>query len=328
MHSFVHKLPTEERSFSVRISCLTDELVRGVQTVERATSSKDTIPILTGILIDAGSNGITLKANDLEIAIEKTITGAVMEPGQVVVEGKYFAQIVRHLPEGNVELKYDESTNSIQISVGTVNFAINSLPADEFPQAPSFSDSDSWSVDQVSLRKGIEQTVFATGKEESRPFLMGVLLESDGKELNLVATDSNRLAHRQISLEVKEDVEPVKLNVLVPTRTLNELSRLLGDDDVPLEIRAAGGQIGFFFPDTILISRLIEAKFPDYRQVIPKEHTIAFRVNRQAFQAALQRSSLIAKKGPAISVFRLDGGVLQISSREAEIGRASCRERV
>lgn len=307
----------------MRISCLTDELVRGVQTVERATSSKDTIPILTGILIDAGSNGITLKANDLEIAIEKTITGAVMEPGQVVVEGKYFAQIVRHLPEGNVELKYDESTNSIQISVGTVNFAINSLPADEFPQAPSFSDSDSWSVDQVSLRKGIEQTVFATGKEESRPFLMGVLLESDGKELNLVATDSNRLAHRQISLEVEEDVEPVKLNVLVPTRTLNELSRLLGDDDVPLEIRAAGGQIGFFFPDTILISRLIEAKFPDYRQVIPKEHTIAFRVNRQAFQAALQRSSLIAKKGPAISVFRLDGGVLQISSREAEIGSSS-----
>lgn len=308
----------------MQIQCLTEDLVRGVQTVERAAASKDTIPILTGILIDAGTHGIVLKANDLEIAIERKIAGTVLQPGQVVVEGKYFAQIVRHLPDGSVELRYNEGSNSVEISVGTVNFSITSLPADEFPQAPNFVDANSWTVAQGSFKQGIEQTVFATGKEESRPFLMGVLFESDGTNLNLVATDSNRLAYRQISLAVEEGTQLEKMNVLVPTRALNELVRLLSDDkEETIDIRVVPGQIGFFFPDTVLISRLIEAKFPDYRQVIPKEHTIAFRVNRQIFQAAIQRSSLVAKRGPAISIFRLEGGVLQITSREAEIGSST-----
>lgn len=287
--------------------------------MERAAASKDTIPILQGILVDAGSDGIRLVANDLEIAMECTIVGSVLEPGRVVLGARYFAQIVRHLPEGNVDIRYDASSNSVAITAGSAQFQVNCLPPDEFPATVDFKDVAPLKVAQSDFRSGIEQTVFATGKDESRPFMTGVLLEAEGNELNLVATDSNRLAHRRVHLnETVSDGEAP--NALVPTRAMSELIRLLSNDDEEIEILVAENQISFFTQQARLTSRLIEARFPNYRQVIPSEYTISFQVDRRLFQSALERSSLIAKKGPAIVLFRLESGILTLSSREAEVG--------
>ncbi len=324
MNRLFHSIPTdEERGRVVHINCLTEELAKGVQTVERAAASKDTIPILKGILVDAGSGGIRFAANDLEIAVECTIVGSVLEAGRIVVEAKYFAQIVKHLPSGNVDVKYDASSNSAAITAGSAQFHVNCLPADEFPATVDFSSAETIKVEQAGLRVGIEQTVFATGKDESRPFMTGIYMEAVNDELNLVATDSNRLAHRTLALADSLGEGQEGLKVLVPTRAMNELAKLLSAPDAEVEIVVAENQVGFLTDGAKLTSRLIEARFPNYRQVIPSEYTVSFRVDRRIFQSAVERSALIAKKGPAIVLFSLESGVLTLSSREAEVGRSS-----
>ena len=307
----------------MHINCLSDELAKGVQMVERAAATKDTVPAMKGILIEAGTEGIRLAANDLEIAIECGIVGSVLNPGRVVLEARYLAQIVRHLPEGNVDLALDSATNTVAISAGKAHFTVNCLPADEFPAIAALDLATALRVTKEDLRLGIEQTIFATGRDESRPFMTGVLMESTDNALNLVATDSNRLAFTQVAyVEAKTEAQG-DLNVLIPTRAMGELVRILSVGEGEVYIAMAENQVGFVTEEAKLTSRLIQARFPNYQQVIPTEHSVSFQVDRRLFQSALERSALIAKKGPAIVVFRLESGQLNLSSREAEVGSSS-----
>lgn len=314
----------------MHITLSRDQLTNGVGTVLRAVSPKSTLPILSGIKMEAFEAQVRLTATDLEFGIETTIDAQVETSGRVVVPARYFAEISRKLPAQDVILRFNTAESTLEISSGKASFSIKTMDPDEFPSLPEISDGSPWYIPEGDLRKLVRETALAASTEDARPFLTGVSVTTDPSSITMVATDSFRLAYRTIALA--DDTRPQR-TCIIPARMLNELARnLTADGTRDVCVMISERQAMFRTGSTTYVTRLLEGQFPDYTQVLPKTYNTRITADTAALLAAVERTSLLGKDESGkdeYSTVRLaisaDGegeGLVTVSASTTEVGKA------
>lgn len=304
----------------MKISCAKNLLVHAVQTVQKAFAAKTTMPILTGIYLSASDNVLELQATDYEIGISCKINVQVYEPGAIVLSGRYFQELVRRLPGDTIEISSENVEKTIQITSNSSQFNLLSLPAEEFPVLKPLTSTNIMQVKDNILQDIIKKTVFACATDEARPIFTGGLLEIDGQDIRMVATNTHRLA-------LKKDVLNTATNsvkMIVPAKILSELARLLvSDTPIDVTVYWHKNQVAFAFDEIYLIARLIEGQFPDYNKVIPPNFATTVLINSDNFFAAVERVSLLAREGE-YNVVKLSfkNDEIVINSNNPDIGKA------
>lgn len=306
-----------------------DRLLASIQDVVKAISSRTAIPILTGMKIEAKEDGITLTGSDSDISIESFIPkeedGIVyveqIEPGSIVLQAKYFPEIVRKVPMNAVEIESDAQLN-VTIRSGSAEFKLNGQDAEEYPQLPKLHSEDSFELPADLLKNVIKETVFAVSTQETRPLLTGVNVRVQEDQLHFVATDSHRLASRQIPVSTNEAALGFQ-NVVIPGKSLTELNKILDENQDPVEIRITNNQILFRTKHLYFLSRLLEGNYPDTSRLIPSESKTALLIDTKELLRSIDRASLLAKenRNNVVKLVTQDSGQLEISSNSPEVGR-------
>ena len=311
------------------------DLVAALQTVERAVSTRQTIPVLGGVLLTAEGGQLRLYATDLELAVECAIPAQVEEAGAAVVEARYLHQVVRRLEEGEVIIEKAADSGVVNVMAPGSRLSLQYQPADDFPRLAEVEEGTSFNIRRSTLLSMIRATLFAAATDPGRPFLTGVLFEVEPEEIRLVATDGNRLAFRRHVWIDGEKPPLAPWKAIVPGRSLGELMRGAGSIPVPqrdagddagdeedheVKVEADRKEISFTWPNYRLTTRLIEGQFPNYRPVIPAQQRLSIVVPRDPFLAALERTAVLSRTGTAFTTLTLENGILRLRSREAEVG--------
>lgn len=271
--------------------CEKQKLQEGVLITQKAITGKSTMPILEGIYINAKKEGLTLIGSDMDVSIETKVEADVIEEGTVVIDSKIFGEIIRKLPNSDVRIEIIEN-DTLQISCQKSVFNVVYMNYEEFPSLPTIDEKKQIQVPQNILKNMIKSTSFAIAQDETRPILQGILFELKDRKLNLVALDGYRLALKTEYLDSDFDIE-----VVIPGKTLNEVSKILEDVDSIVNITFTNNHILFNLEQTKIISRLLDGKYVNYNSLLPQEHKILVEVNKQQFQNGIERASLMAKEG-------------------------------
>ncbi|MFH0855579.1 MAG: DNA polymerase III subunit beta [Candidatus Omnitrophota bacterium] len=266
-----------------------DVLLGGIQTVQNVVITKATLPILSNILIETQPGSLRLTATDLDIGISCVIPVDIQEQGAITVPAKRFSDIIKELPVDGVSVT-TKKNNQINIETELCQFKIMGLAREEFPKLPEFKDKEVIKLDQALLKQMLNLTSFAVSFDESRYILNGILFKINKNNLTLVATDGKRLA----IIEKKINHAPEKdIGIIIPVKTIHELNRNLREDG-ELSLVLGSNQALFDLGNIIVISRLIEGEFPDYRQVVPPVSENKVRVERGQFLLAVKRAVLLS----------------------------------
>ncbi|MED3784202.1 DNA polymerase III subunit beta [Geobacillus stearothermophilus] len=313
----------------MNISIDREALTRSVQDVMKAVSTRTTIPILTGIKLTATALGVTLTGSDSDISIESFIPLEkegrllvdVKRPGSIVLQARFFAEIVKKLPQQTVEIETEDNFLTV-IRSGHSEFRLNGLNADEYPRLPQIEEENVFQIPADLLKTIIRQTVFAVSTSETRPILTGVNWKVENNELVCTATDSHRLAMRKVKIEAGH---AVSYNVVIPGKSLNELSKILDDGSAPVDIVITANQVLFKAEHLLFFSRLLDGNYPETARLIPTESKTTMTVNAKEFLQAIDRASLLAREGRnnVVKLATLPGGLLEISSVSPEIGKVT-----
>jgi len=299
----------------VKIFCSQRNLNNSVNIVQKAVSTKTTLPILKGILLEASNNKLKLVGNDLDIGIENTIDCEVIEEGSIVISSKLFGDIIRKLPDADVMIEVD-SSNNVTIKCQNSEFKLIGQSSLEFPELPYIEKDNNYLISQDLLKNMIRQTIFATSQDETRPILTGVLIETNENNISMVAIDGYRLALRKAYINTN-----ITNKAVIPNKTLNEVIRIIGNDcDGDVEISFTDKHILFTINETKIISRLLEGEFINYKQIIPKECKSKVLVKTNDLLDSIERASLLAKEGKNNLIkLSIKDDIIDISSN-VEIG--------
>lgn len=306
-----------------------DQLVASILNVMKAISQRTAIPILTGMKIEAKKSGLILTGSDSDISIEAyipseedgTIFVEEIEEGSVVLNAQYFSDIIRKLPENTVMIEADSQLN-VTIQSGKSVFKLNGQDAEEYPQLPTLQTEHSFEIQADLLKTLIKQTAFAVSTMETRPILTGVNLTLKDGLLNFTATDSHRLASRDIHIK---NTKLEFSNVVIPGKSLNELNKILDDTEDMIEISVANNQILFRTKQFNFLSRLLDGNYPETSRLIPDQSKTTITVQTKSLQNTIDRASLLAKN-ESNNVVRLttkDQQTIEITSKSPEIGKVA-----
>ncbi len=306
-----------------------EALVQSVQDVMKAVSPRTTIPILTGIKIAATPQGVTLTGSDSDISIESFIPTEeedkvlveVIETGSIVLQARFFSEIVKKLPENTIEIEVQPNFLTV-IRSGKAEFSLNGLDAEEYPRLPQIEEENVFKIPTDLLKTIIRQTVFAVSTSETRPILTGVNWRIENGELICTATDSHRLALRKAKIETENQQS---YNVVIPGKSLNELSKILDDSNDPVDIVITANQILFKTKHLLFFSRLLDGNYPETTRLIPTDSKTDIIVNAKEFLQAIDRASLLAREGRnnVVKLTTLNDGIIEISSISPEIGKVT-----
>ncbi len=298
--------------------CSQDDLYDIVQIVARGVSGRSTQPVQNNIYLSSQGESLRVVATDLEyVGIDATIPATVDEEGAITVPARYFTQIAGNLPAGEVSLAANEA-DTLAISCGSASYDIRGVAADDFQMLPEIVDAAEFSLPQAYLHELLRQTTFAASQDETRPILTGVLFAGADGKLQLVATDTYRLALRTSDSEVLQDQRAI-----VSVRVLNELLRILDDEsDEPAEIAVSDTLVRFEVGAITVASRLIEGEFPNYAKVVPDEEGLdkCITVSTEDLENALRRALIVAREDANRVVFRTGDGNLQITADSPDVG--------
>ncbi|WP_173918074.1 DNA polymerase III subunit beta [Halobacillus sp. Marseille-Q1614] len=304
-----------------------DQLMESVQNVMKAISSRTTIPILTGIKVEATTEGVKLTGSDSDITIESYIPaeedGIVyvenIEPGSIVLQAKYFPDIVRKLPQKNVDIESDDKRN-VTIKSGKAEFHLNGQDAEEYPQLPQLHTEDSFELPTDLLKNLIRQTVFAVSSSETRPILTGVHVQLVDEQLHFTATDSHRLASRKIPL--KREGQGEIPAVVIPGKSLTELNKILDDSDEPIEISLTENQVLFRTKHLYFLSRLLDGNYPETSRLIPDQSKTVVKIDTKELLQSIDRASLLAKenRNNVVRLITQEGNQIEINGNSPEVG--------
>ncbi|MCA1322247.1 DNA polymerase III subunit beta [Bacillus tianshenii] len=304
-----------------------DKLVQSVQDVLKAVSSRTTIPILTGIKIVATEEGVTLTGSDSDISIESFIpceedgteNVEVKASGSVVLQARFFSEIIKKLPMDTVELEVQNQFVTT-IRSGKSEFNLNGQDAAEYPHLPQIEEDSVFKLPTDLLKNIIRQTVFAVSTSETRPILTGVNWKLENHELTCIATDSHRLALRKAKIDAENNLA---CNVVIPGKSLNELNKILDDTNELLDIVITDNQVLFKAKNILFFSRLLDGNYPDTSRLIPAESKTDITVSTKDFLQAIDRASLLAREGRnnVVKLATLEQSALEISSNSPEVGK-------
>ncbi len=294
-------------------------LSEALQTVSRAVAPRTTLPVLAGIFLKAEEDHLQLLASDLEMAIRSRVAADVERAGAVVVPARYFAELVKRAPAGDIEIAVNPDNWTVELQWAGADYVIHGEAPENYPSLPFGEDDGSCTLEQAMLKEMIRQTVFAAATDEARPVLTGCLMRLRNGHVEMVATDGFRLAYRRVPL-VDDDQGLTDSGVVIPARALQEVARLLGDQGT-VSISARANQATFTVADTKLMTRLLEGQFPAFEKVIPGHYRSMMRLDRQRFHQGCERAALLGRdRGMGVRL-TVQGGTLTITGVSSEVGR-------
>ncbi|MFC2046109.1 DNA polymerase III subunit beta [Chloroflexota bacterium] len=312
----------------MKISCLQENMARGLATVGRAVAARTTLPILSNILLQTDEGQLRLAATNFELGINCWIGAIVEEEGSITIPARLLTDFVNSLPPGQIDMELADRTQTLNLKSARFEANIKGIDAGEFPDVPtaeSIGDHDNLHLDADTFRRMIDQSVFAAATDESRPILTGVLAQFHQGGLTLAAADGFRLA--VTSADVGVDLDETT-SVIIPARTLAELNRVSTEqeDSIRLTVTPARNQILFHMNNTDLVSQLIEGNFPDYTQIVPKGHATRSLVDTEELLKAVKVAFLFARD--AANIIRLNivpgsdltPGQVIVTGTSAELG--------
>ena len=313
----------------MKITCLQENLSRGLAVVGRAVANRATLPVIHNVLLSVDQSMLKLSATNLEIAMTTWVGAKIEEEGSITVPARLLTEFVNSLPNDPINLQLDEGSGLLEISSGSSKAHINITDASEFPPIPTVDDGIAAEVDPLVLRSAITRVAFAAATEESRPVLTGVELKLDESKFTMAAADGFRLAvHHGALLKAV----PEEMSVIIPARTMNELNRLISDREEPVEIlmTPAKGQVMFRIrgSDTVeIVSQLLQGTFPNYEQLIPQSYTTRAVMDLPTVLRAARTASIFARDGSNIIRMHLmpaeadtEPPKVEISARSEEVG--------
>lgn len=293
--------------------------------VGRAVATRSTLPITQNILLVTEPSRLKLSATNLEMATTCWIGAKVEQEGSITIPARLFVDLVNSLPNDLIEITLPTNSHTVELKSGRFQASINGIDAEDFPPIPQISEGITTNIEATALKEGITQVTFAAASEESRPVLTGISAEFENEQLNLAAADGFRLAVHKTTLG--SPVEQ-KTTVIIPARTLNELNRLLGEQEEPVEItiNQQKSQILFRLKNAEMVSQLIQGSFPNYSQVIPQSYTTRAVVDFAEFLRVIKMSSVFARDASGIVRVvvtpgaELTPGKMTVSAQAEEIG--------
>jgi len=298
----------------MNLKCPKTNLLRAVSTVQNVVTGRTTLPVLSNILLEADKKGLRLSATDLNITMVAVAECDVTATGAVAVAGKRLADIVRELPDGDIEIEVDKDW-SVTISSSTSVFKLRGIPKDDFPTIQKVPDKADIEVPQAVLGEMIRKTVFAASHDESRHVLNGLYVKLGATRITMVATDGRRLTLFGKEAEIGgEDRE-----MIIPAKAVIELSRVLGDEG-NVGLSMMDNQIGFTIDGTHMTCRLIEGTFPNYEQVLPKKNDKVVGLDRTELMQAVRRMSLVTDEKSNSVKFEVSPKQLVLTAGAADVG--------
>ncbi len=296
----------------MRVVLERSNLLKSLGHVHRVVERRNTIPILSNVLLTANAASLEMKATDLDLEMTEATAAKVERAGATTVPAHLLYEIVRKLPDGaEVMLKADEDGTSMSVISGRSSFRLQCLPQSDFPALTAGSFSHIFRLEAETLKKLIEKTQFAISTEETRYYLNGIFLhthDASGKlKLRSVATDGHRLARAEVDAPAGSEGMP---GIIIPRKTVSELQKLVDDPDVAVTTELSETKIRFTIGSVVLTSKLIDGTFPDYQRVIPTGNDKQLVIDRQSFAQAVDRVSTISsERGRAVKLSIADGQV-------------------
>jgi DNA polymerase-3 subunit beta len=309
----------------MKVSCLQENLAKGLSIVGRAVSPRSTLPVLGNVLLATDAGRLKLSATNLEVGINCWIGAKVEEEGAVTVPARTFIDLVNALPPERVDMELVVRTQTLNLRASRSEANVKGIDAQEFPLVPVPEGEGGISIEADVLRTAIDQVAFAAATDESRPILTGVLAKFEDTQLTLAAADGFRLSVRTIPLP---HAVPDPFSVIVPARALTELGRVSGEqkDPVVVTVTPTRNQVLFQLTDIVLVSQLIDGNFPDYRQIIPGERTTHTVMDTATFLKACKTALIFARDAAHITRLHvkpgseLAPGHVVVSATSAETG--------
>ena len=302
----------------MKVSIARSELLDALTVVGKGMSARSTLPILSGILFRASGGEIQMQSTDLEISVRCTVPALIENEGDIVLPGKLLSDIVRNLPEAAVTIETDGETAHIRCQQSS--FTIRTLHSTDFPKFPEVVVGKSITLPSATMVAMVRNVSRAVSRDETRAILTGILLVIEGPSVRMVATDSYRLAVREIVLEkvAGEDVE-----VVIPGKALEEVVRLAGDSE-EIKIGVSENQVVFEFGSTVFVTRRIEGNFPNYKQLIPKECETEATLSGEELTSAVKRVSLMALHNSPLKIsVNIADQTLSLAATTQDVGDAS-----
>jgi len=301
----------------MKLSVSKEKLLEGLQTVQNVVSTRTTLPILSNVLLEAADGQLRLTTTDLDVGMRGGIEANIEKPGAATLPARRLFTIVRELPSAEILLEID-SKSVASIRCGPSYFKILGLPQEEFPPLPKFDGAKTFTLRQKDLKDGLRKTSYAISTDETRYVLNGILFSFKDNKLTLVATDGRRLALVDLELEFPRSHE---VDIILPTKAVTELTRLVSEEgDVKMSV--SENQVAFEVDGTLLVSKLIEGNYPNYRQVIPPEAKERITLERENFLSTVHRVSLLSSEKSNSVKLVFSKNNIDIIANTPEVGEA------
>jgi DNA polymerase-3 subunit beta len=300
----------------LRITVSKDELVSSLGVVSRAVSTRTSVQILSGILVEAQGNELRLAATDMELSLRATAPAQIEGDGAIVLPGKTFADIARLLPAGEVEIEHKPAESVVHVTAGSASYTLNTFNPEDFPRLQELDAVQTFTVERESLLETIHRVARAASRDESRPVLTGILVSFAGGKLVMAATDSYRLAVKETELSGSVP----DLEAIVPSRALQELARIAGSGDT-VAVGVHENQVIFATDDFWLTTRRIDGQFPNYRQLLPEQFEHELTVPRLELLEVVRRASVMIQRATPLQL-RFAEGELTVIARTQDVGES------
>jgi DNA polymerase III subunit beta len=300
----------------LRITVPKDELVSALGVVSRAVSTRTSVQILSGILLEAQGADLRLAATDMELSLRSTATAQIEGDGAIVLPGKTFADIARLLPGDEVVIEHKPAESVVHVTAGSASYTLHTYNPEDFPRLQELDTVQTFAVDRESLLETIGRVARAASRDESRPVLTGILVSFTGGKLVMAATDSYRLAVKETEL----DGSTPELEAIVPSRALQELARIASSGDT-VEVGVHENQVVFSTEGVWLTTRRIDGQFPNYRQLLPEQFEHELTLPRAELLDVVRRAAVMIQRATPLQL-RLTDGELTVIARTHDVGES------
>ena len=292
------------------------KLLKSLQSLSGVIGTKNTLPILDDFLFQLSENELRITTSDLDVTMSVSMVPDMVEgTGEVTIPARLLLEIMKNFPDVPITINVDNNTLAVELIAGEGRYKLAGHKSDEFPQLPVMADTSVWEIPADVLARGFEKTIFATGMDEIRPIMSGVLMEMTENYLTFVATDAHKLV-RYRRMDVKSDVVA---SFIMPKKPINQLKNILATlADEPVRIEFNKTNASYVFGDYVLICRLLEGRYPNYEAVIPKSNPNQLTIDRQTFLSAIRRVAVFSSKATHQVRFRITGQEIMLTAEDVD----------
>jgi DNA polymerase III subunit beta len=300
----------------MKVTCSREEFVSRLGVVSRAVSTRSSVQILAGVLMEAAAGELRLAATDMELSLRTSLDAQVESDGSVVVPGRLLVDIARLLPDADVQIEHRLEAGVLAVTCGSASYRLHTYSAEDFPRLPDVDDTQIFTVDAEALLETVSQVSRSASRDESRPVLTGILARFEPGKLVMAATDSYRLAVKETDLAGSSQ----ELEAIIPARALAELARIVGSA-TQLELGVQENQVAFRTDDAVLTTRRIDGQFPNVKQLLPEQFEHVVTMPRSELLEVVRRVSVMAQRNSPLRL-RFAEGELNISAQTQDVGEA------